>query len=107
MFTDLSDQAKIDAAFRSLLGSYSSILTDIEKVRDVLERLAVDAYEWDSHPSIRSKIYDLAKAEYDAGGSDRVVIKIENMQNDRLKAYLIRLVKENMKLGVEIMNGGE
>lgn len=107
MFPDLSDQSKIDDAFRSLLGSYRSILTDIEKVRDALERLAVDAYEWDSHPSIRSKIYDLAKAEYDAGGSDRVVIKIENMQNDRLKAYLIRLVKENMKLGVEIINGGE
>ena len=107
MFTDLSDQAKIDEAFRSLLGSYRSILTDIEKVRDALERLAVEAYEWDSHPSIRSKIFDLAKAEYDAGGSDRVVIKIENMQNDRLKAYLIRLIKENMKLGVEILNGGE
>ncbi len=107
IFSDLSDQKKIDDAFRSLLGSYGSILTDIEKVRDALERLAVDAYEWDSHPSIRSKIYDLAKAEYDAGGSDRVVLKIENMQNDRLKAYLIRLVKENMKLGVEIINGGE
>ena len=107
MFQDLSNQAKIDEAFRSLLGSYRNILTDIEKVRDALENLAVDAYEWDSHPAIRTKIYDLAKAEYDAGGSDRVVIKIENMQNDRLKAYLIRMVKENMKLGIEIINGGE
>lgn len=107
LFEDLSNPQKVDNAFRSLLYSYRNILTDLEKVRDALERLAVDPYEWDTHPAVRQKIFDLAKAEYDAGGSDRVVIKIENMQNDELKSYLIKLVKENMKLGVEIINGGE
>jgi len=107
IFDDLSNQEKIDDAFRGMLGSYKNILTDLEKVRDALDRLAVDAYDWDNHPLIRSKIFELAKSEYDAGGSDRVVIKIENMQNDELKKYLIKLVKENMKLGVEIINGGE
>lgn len=34
-------------------------LTDIEKVRDALERLSVEPYEWDTHPSIRSKILEL------------------------------------------------
>lgn len=72
LFDDLQNQDCIDNAFKQLLGSYVNILTDIEVVRDSLERLAVDAYEWDNHPSVRSRIFELAKAEYDAGGSDRV-----------------------------------
>lgn len=107
VFDDLNNPAKVDAAFRMLLGSYKTILTDIEKVRDALDRLAVDAYEWDNHPAVRARINELAQAEYDAGGSDVVVNKIENMSNDDLKRYLIKMVKGNMKLGVEIINGGE
>lgn len=100
----LDDSAIVDDAFRKLLGSYKSILTDLNKVRNALETLAVDAYEWDTHPEIRSKIFNLAKSEYDAGGSDAVISKINSMNTDALKEYLIRLVKENMKLGVEIIN---
>lgn len=107
LFDDLSDTAKIDAAFKTLLGSYKNILTDLDKVRDALERLAVDAYDWANHPSVNSRIYELAKAEYDAGGSDKVIAKIDTMKNEELKSYLVKLIKENMKLGAEIMNGGE
>lgn len=107
LFDDLSDTAKIDVAFKTLLGSYKNILTDLNKVRDALERLAVDAYDWANHPSVNSRIYELAKAEYDAGGSDKVIAKIDTMNNEELKSYLVKLIKENMKLGAEIMNGGE
>ena len=107
LFDDLQDPDKVDRAFQNLLGSYKSILTDLDLVRDKLEQLAIEPYDWDNHPSVKKKITDLAKAEYDAGGSDRVIIRIENMKNDELKSYLIKLVKENMNLGVEIMNGGE
>ena len=107
LFDDLQNQERIDNAFKQLLGSYVNILTDIEAVRDALERLAVDAYEWDNHPSVRTRIFELAKAEYDAGGSDRVIDKISTMSDDALKHYLIKMVRENMKLGIEIINGGE
>lgn len=107
LFDDLQNQERIDNAFKQLLGSYVNILTDIEAVRDSLERLAVDAYEWDNHPSVRTRIFELAKAEYDAGGSDRVIDKISTMSDDALKHYLIKMVRENMKLGIEIINGGE
>lgn len=107
IFDDLADASKIDAAFISLLGSYKNILTDLDKVRSALERIAVDAYDWANHPAVNSRIYELAKAEYDAGGSDKVIAKIETMKNDELKGYLIKLIKDNMKLGAEIMNGGE
>ena len=107
VYSKLSNQDLVDEAFKSLLGSYKAILTDIEKVRDALEKLAVDPYEWDTHPEVRSKIQSLAKAEYNAGGSNKVIAKINSMENEELKKYLIKQVQDNMKLGIEIINGGE
>lgn len=106
-YTELMNQYKVDQAFLKILGRYKTILADIEKVRDALERLSVDPYEWDTHPSIKAKIEELAKAEYDAGGSDTVVSKIEKMSSEDLKKHLIKLIKDNINIGVEIMNEGE
>ena len=50
---------------------------------------------------------ELAKAEYDAGGSDKAIAKINSMNSDELKEHLISLVKESMTFGIEIINGGE
>ncbi len=107
LFDNLNDKHKVDEAFCSILGTYRKILTDIEKVRDSLESMPIDAYEWNSHPRIREKIGELAKAEYDAGGSDKAIVKINSMNSDELKEYLISLVKESMTFGIEIINGGE
>ena len=106
-YDDLADAEKVDYAFTKMLGRYKAILTDINKVRDSLERLSVETYDWDSHPAVKTKISDLAKAEYDAGGSDAVVSKIENMSSEDLKKHLIKLIKSNINIGVEIMNEGE
>ena len=85
------------------------LLKDIDKVRDALEALPmpIEPYEWDSHPRIQDKIRQLAKTEYDAGGSDMAIAKINSMGNEELKEHLISLVKENMTLGIEILGGGE
>lgn len=107
LFDNLNDKQKVDEAFCSILGIYRKILTDIEKVRDSLESMPIDAYEWNSHPRIREKIGKLAKAEYDAGGSDKAIAKINSMNSDELKEHLISLVKESMTFGIEIINGGE
>lgn len=107
LFDNLKDSRKIDEAFRKLLGSYKNILMDFEKVRNSLESLPIEAYEWDTHPVVHDRIEELARAEYDAGGSDKAVRKIESMDNNELKQNLIKLAKKNMKFGVEIINGGE
>lgn len=106
-FDSLNDKREVDEAFSSILGTYRKLLTDIEKVRDSLDTLPIDAYEWDSHPRIREKICELAKAEYNAGGSDKAIAKINSMGSDELKEHLISMVKESMTLGIEIINGGE
>lgn len=106
-YADLTQPENVNLAFIKMLGRYKTILTDIEKVRDSLERLSVEPYEWDSHPAVKTRIAELAKAEYDAGGSDAVVSKIERMSSEDLKMHLIKLIKSNINIGVEIMNEGE
>lgn len=64
-------------------------------------------YDWATHPHIQEKIRDLAKADYEAGGSDKAINKINSWGKDELRDRLIALVKENMALGIEIINGGE
>lgn len=106
-YDDLNNLERIEAAFGKLLVQYSGILTDYEKVRNSLEKLSIETYDWCIHPQIRTRIAELAKAEYEAGGSDKVVEKIKNMDSAELKEHLINMVKKNINLGVEIMNGGK
>jgi hypothetical protein len=108
MFDCLADGEQRNAAFkRDIVGEYSTLLVDIDKVRDTLDRLSVDTYDWRDNPSVKGKVKQLAEAEYNAGGSDKVLLKIDEMDDARLKRYLKRLVKDSIMVGIEILvNGG-
>ncbi|MCI8423043.1 MAG: hypothetical protein HFF50_05885 [Lawsonibacter sp.] len=104
LFEALSDPAKHTEAFkRDMIGIYVPVLSDLNQVRDALERLPVDAYDWRDHPSVKAKIQQLADAEYNAGGSDRVLLKIDKMDDAQLKQYLKRLIKDSITVGMEIL----
>lgn len=104
IFGALSDKEKYDEAFkRDIIGAYCALLPDINKVRDALERLSIDVYEWRENPAVKKTIKQLADAEYNAGGSDRVISKIDDMDEALLKRYLKRLVKDSMTVGIEIL----
>ncbi len=104
LFDVLADDDKRNTAFkRDIVGEYSSLLPDLDKVRNILDRLSVETYEWRDNPSIKSKVKQLAEAEYNAGGSDRVLQRIDEMDDAQLKQYLKRLVKDNITVGIEIL----
>lgn len=109
IFEDLLSKEKRDEAFiKGLIGKLKVLLRDLDAVRNKLERLAVDTYEWYGNPDVKNKIYQLAEAEYNAGGSDKALSKIDNMDDAKLKQYLKRLVKDNITVGIEIItDGGE
>ena len=93
---------------KRIIGDYSSLLPDIEAVRDALESTGISAYEWNDNPVIRSKVASMASAEYNAGGSDRVLEIIKEMDGEQLKKWLTEIVKNDMGLGVKIIiNKGE
>lgn len=103
-FDVLADEYKRNEAFkRDIVGEYSPLLPDLEKVRDTLDRLSVDTYDWRENPSIKGKVKQLAEAEYNAGGSVKVLLKIDEMGDAQLKMYLKRLVKNSVKVGIEIL----
>lgn len=107
LFEILCDEGKRNEAFvHGIIGEYRSLLPDENKVRDALERLTVDTYDWRGNPCVENKIKHLAEAEYNAGGSDKAVSKIDQMDDAQLKLYLKRLVKENMTVGIEIITSG-
>jgi hypothetical protein len=110
LFDVLSDEDKRNAAFnRDIVGIYSALLSDLDKVRDELDRISIGdgVYGWYENPAVRAKIKQLADAEYNAGGSDRVLLKIDEMDDAQLKQYLKRLVKDSITVGIEILaNGG-
>lgn len=108
LFDVLLDDDKRNAAFkRDIIGVYSTLLPDLDKVRDALDHLSVDVYDWRDNPGVKAKVEQLADAEYNAGGSDKVLLKIDEMDDAQLKQYLKRLVKDSITVGIEILaNGG-
>ncbi len=108
LFDTLVDEEKRNAAFKQdIVGEFTTLLPDLDKIRDTLDRLSVDTYDWRDNPSVKSKVKQLAEAEYNAGGSDKVLKKIDKMDDTQLKKYLKRLVKDSITVGIEILvNGG-
>lgn len=108
LFDVLSDESKRNAAFeRDLIGEYRFLLPSLDKVKDTLDRLSVDTYDWRDNPSVKGKVLELAEAEYNAGGSDKALRKIDEMGDAQLKQYLRQLVKESMAVGMEILRNGD
>lgn len=103
-FDDIAANDYRDSCFaKHIIGDYTNLISDMNEVRDVLESTGISAYEWNDNPSIRSKIVGMANAEYNAGGSDKVVDLIEGMGDAELKKWLTDIVRKDMGLGIKII----
>jgi len=102
---NLSDKNKVDAAFvRDFIGKFCVILLDADAVRSHLEGvIPVEHYDWYGNPAVQREVEKFAHARYVQGGNDKVLERIEKMDEAKAKNYLKRLVKENMYVGVEII----
>ena len=101
----INNQEIIDNAFRkAILGRYKAILTDLSKVRDYLsEKTTTNPYEWVSQDEIRDLVKRLAQNSYSSEPYTRVVQRIDSMDDSKLRNYMKRLVKDNMVVGIEIL----
>lgn len=103
-FDDIASADYRDKCFaKYVIGEYTSLISDIRGVRDALEGTEISAYEWNDNPYIRSKVSDMATAEYNAGGSDKAIDIIEGMDDAELKKWLTGIVRKDMGLGVKII----
>ncbi len=104
-FDELNDEQKRDAAFsKFIIQGYSVILTDIEAVKNYLQReCSLSAYDWSGNPTIKNLISKMAQAAYDKDGCEKALDKIDQMGTEDVKRYLKRLIRENMTVGIEII----
>ena len=108
-FKDFDDKAKIDAAFRrEVIGNSQILFKDVDEVRaKISNETSEAAYLWHTSATVKKIVKDLSKIEYDCGASNKVVEKLMAMNSEQAKNYLIRLVKENYKIGIEILTEGD
>lgn len=103
-FDEIASADYRDKCFaKRIIGDYTSLISDIDAVRDTLESTGISAYEWNDNPTIMSNVSSMAAAEYNAGGSDKVVDIIEGMNDAELKKWLTDIVRKDMGLGVKII----
>ncbi len=106
-FDEIGDASYRDTCFREIvIGEYAKMLTDLSYVKDAIDAMGYDVYEWIDNPEVKNKIKALAIAEYNAGGSDNVVSFIETMPDAEVKTWLSDLVKKDMDLGLRIISSG-
>lgn len=80
------------------------MLTDIDEVKNYLStRINADAYDWFGLPEVDTKLKRMAEAKYDQGGCDIALEKIDSMDVADVKRYLKDLIKQNMRVGIEII----
>jgi len=108
LFDVLMSSENRDAAFgRNIVGVYIALLPNLDAVRDELERLPIDIYDWHDDPRIKDEVELLANTEYDASGRDKVLQKIKKMDDTQLRRYLECIVKDNIAIGIEILKQEE
>lgn len=102
-FDNIQKQSFRDEAFmRELVGQYA-VLLDINRVRNALDGLAIEVYDWYDSPIVKQKIQQIADSEYYAGGSDKALGLIDRMSDAELKRRLKELVQKDVELGMKII----
>ena len=102
---DLNDKKRIDTLFTEIIiGKYSSVLSDVESVRNHLESyLTVPCYSWYNSRQVNDEIQKMARSKYLDGGNTLLLNRIDHMSADEAKALLRKLVNDSVDVGISIM----
>ena len=105
IFERLNNETSRDNAFKDkIIGDNVGLINDIEEAKNILsDRMQCDEYDWYPNPRTNTLLNQYAEKLYLTTGFEKVLTKIEGMDDVTLKNYLKRLVRENVKVGMEIM----
>ncbi len=110
IWDSITSKEYVDKAFvKAILGNFKTVLTDLNEVRKYLvKNTSISAFDWSGHPEINRLVKELAQSKYSNEPYERVMKRIDSMDGNKLKEYLKRLVKDNIIVGIEILeDGGE
>ncbi|MBU3188738.1 hypothetical protein K9O30_06130 [Clostridium bowmanii] len=105
IFERLNDEKLRNEAFKNkILGENVILISDIEQAKNILsERMMCEEYEWYPNPRAIEFLNQYAEKLYLTTEFEKALTKIEAMDDATLKNYLKILVRENVKVGMEIM----
>ncbi|MDR2754691.1 MAG: hypothetical protein LBC20_03205 [Planctomycetaceae bacterium] len=105
LMKDLDNDEKRDVCFtKYIIKEFSPILTDVEKVRKLLYEQNKSVYEWFPRPvNIENILKKAALTDYNKNGHKKAMQVIDDMEPDKLKKYLKKLIVDNMTVGIEII----
>lgn len=88
-----------------IVKNYAVICDSVDEIRNMLKSyVSNDVYDWYPNVIVDNKIKEYAEKQYRKGTNQKAIEKINSMDSDKLKKYLIDLVKENVNVGIEIIN---
>jgi len=105
IFLRLNDENFRNESFKNkVIGEYIVLIGDVEQAKDILcERMMCDEYSWYPNPKANTYLKQYAENLYQTSAFEKALTKIEGMDDATLKTYLKQLVRENIKVGMEIM----
>ena len=99
----MSDQTAVDKAFRErVVEPYASVLSSLADVRAKLDAAAGEPEGW-LGDAARKVVETAAEAAYATTGRKKVLERINQMEPNRLRTWLQRLVSENTRVGAAIL----
>lgn len=104
-WSELNDEDAKNKAFKArFLEDKSVLLTNVGEVREyVAANVADSPYNWMGNPMVAKAIDQFAAAKYNSVGCDMAIQKIDSMAPEAVKKYLKELIKNNMKVGLQII----
>ena len=102
----LADKRRIDEIFSAeVIGERRFLLRDVNKVRSALEKNCGEAYTWSESSAVQTFLEKMAREKYLSGASELAAEKLMTMDSERAKEFLMRLVRDNYSVGIEILRG--
>ncbi len=104
-FNDLNDQVKIDEAFMiKIIRDYRVLLDNPDVVRDKLQRsCSTNCYTWLDDHDVTEFVNQMGASEYANQGLTKVQEKVEQMDDQQVKALLMWLVNNSPETGIKIL----
>ena len=100
-----SGEERDSRMLRYVIGDYSLILPNVDKVRGYLHNKAsmIQPYDWMDNSIIRGKIRELADMKYKTGAAAVAEQAVADLTIDELQSYVRDLIRSDMSVGIAIL----
>ena len=105
-YDNLASDAERDKCMKErVIGDFSYLLPDVDKVRDYLKDKAsmIEPYDWMDNSIIISKIREMANMRYKTGGASEAEKAVAELGIDDLRKYIRDLIKTDITVGIAIL----